>query len=45
MSCDQDLEALDAAAIDATLAVNVRGTLLLVKATPRATTTRAPAAA
>jgi 3-oxoacyl-[acyl-carrier protein] reductase len=32
MSCDQDLEALDAAAIDATLAVNVRATLLLVKA-------------
>jgi 3-oxoacyl-[acyl-carrier protein] reductase len=31
MSCDQDLEALDAAAIDATLQVNVRGTLLLVK--------------
>jgi 3-oxoacyl-[acyl-carrier protein] reductase len=31
MSCDQDLEALDAAAIDATLAVNVRGSLLLVK--------------
>jgi 3-oxoacyl-[acyl-carrier protein] reductase len=32
MSCDQDLEALDAAAIDATLAVNVRATLLLVQA-------------
>ena len=32
MSCDQDLEALEAAAIDATLAVNVRGTLLLVQA-------------
>ncbi|HKH18000.1 MAG TPA: SDR family oxidoreductase [Solirubrobacteraceae bacterium] len=32
MSCDQDLEALHAAAIDATLAVNVRATLLLVKA-------------
>jgi len=32
MSCDQDLEQLDAAAIDATLAVNVRATLLLVKA-------------
>lgn len=32
MSCDQDLEALEAAAIDATLAVNVRATLLLVKA-------------
>jgi 3-oxoacyl-[acyl-carrier protein] reductase len=31
MSCDQDLEALDAAAIDATLQVNVRGSLLLVK--------------
>jgi 3-oxoacyl-[acyl-carrier protein] reductase len=31
MSCDQDLEALDAAAIDATLAVNVRATLLLVQ--------------
>ena len=31
MSCDQDLEALDAAAIDATLQVNVRGTLLLVQ--------------
>jgi 3-oxoacyl-[acyl-carrier protein] reductase len=30
-SCDQDLEALDAAAIDATLQVNVRGTLLLVQ--------------
>ena len=32
MSCDQDLEALEAAAIDATLAVNVRATLLLVQA-------------
>jgi 3-oxoacyl-[acyl-carrier protein] reductase len=32
MSCDQDLEALEPAAIDATLAVNVRATLLLVKA-------------
>jgi 3-oxoacyl-[acyl-carrier protein] reductase len=32
MSCDQALEALDADAIDATLAVNVRATLLLVKA-------------
>ena len=32
MSCDQDLAALDAAAIDATLAVNVRATLLLVQA-------------
>ena len=31
MSCDQDLEALEAEAIDATLAVNVRGSLLLVK--------------
>lgn len=31
MSSDQDLEALDAAAIDATLQVNVRGSLLLVK--------------
>lgn len=31
MSCDQDLEALEAAAIDATLAVNVRATLLLVQ--------------
>ncbi len=31
MSCDQDLEALDAAAIDATLQVNVRGSLLLVQ--------------
>jgi len=31
-SCDQDLEHLDAAAIDATMAVNVRATLLLVKA-------------
>jgi 3-oxoacyl-[acyl-carrier protein] reductase len=31
MSCDQDLEALDAAAIDATLQVNVRATLLLVQ--------------
>ena len=32
MSCDQDLEQLDATAIDATMAVNVRATLLLVKA-------------
>ena len=32
MSCDQALEELDAAAIDATLAVNVRATLLLVQA-------------
>jgi len=32
MSCDQDLEALTAEAIDATLAVNVRATLLLVQA-------------
>jgi 3-oxoacyl-[acyl-carrier protein] reductase len=32
MSCDQNLEQLEAAAIDATLAVNVRATLLLVKA-------------
>jgi len=32
LSCDQDLEALDAGAIDATLAVNVRATLLLVQA-------------
>jgi 3-oxoacyl-[acyl-carrier protein] reductase len=32
MSCDQDLAALDAAAIDTTLAVNVRATLLLVQA-------------
>lgn len=31
MSCDQDLEALEAGAIDATLAVNVRATLLLVQ--------------
>ena len=31
-SCNQDLEHLDAAAIDATMAVNVRATLLLVKA-------------
>jgi len=31
MSCEQDLEALEAAAIDATLAVNVRATLLLVQ--------------
>jgi 3-oxoacyl-[acyl-carrier protein] reductase len=31
-SCDQNLEQLDAAAIDATLAVNVRATLLLVQA-------------
>jgi 3-oxoacyl-[acyl-carrier protein] reductase len=35
MSCDQDLEALDAGAIDATLAVNVRATLLLVQAYAR----------
>jgi 3-oxoacyl-[acyl-carrier protein] reductase len=35
MSCDQDLAALDAAAIDATLAVNVRATLLLVQAYAR----------
>jgi 3-oxoacyl-[acyl-carrier protein] reductase len=32
MSCDQDLEQLEAAAIDATLAVNVRASLLLTKA-------------
>ena len=32
MSCDQHLEALEATAIDATLAVNVRATLLLVQA-------------
>ena len=32
MSCDQDLEHLDADAIDATLQVNVRATLLLVQA-------------
>jgi 3-oxoacyl-[acyl-carrier protein] reductase len=32
MSCNQDLEALEAGAIDATLAVNVRATLLLVQA-------------
>jgi 3-oxoacyl-[acyl-carrier protein] reductase len=32
MSCDQDLEQLQAGAIDATLAVNVRATLLLVQA-------------
>jgi 3-oxoacyl-[acyl-carrier protein] reductase len=31
MSCDQSLEQLDAAAIDATLAVNVRASLLLAK--------------
>jgi 3-oxoacyl-[acyl-carrier protein] reductase len=31
-SCDQDLEHLDAAAIDRTMAVNVRATLLLVQA-------------
>ena len=35
MSCDQDLEALEAAAIDATMAVNVRGSLLLVQAYAR----------
>jgi 3-oxoacyl-[acyl-carrier protein] reductase len=35
MSCDQDLAALDAAAIDATLAINVRATLLLVQAYAR----------
>jgi NAD(P)-dependent dehydrogenase (short-subunit alcohol dehydrogenase family) len=35
MSCDQDLEALEAAAIDATLAVNVRASLLLVQAYAR----------
>jgi 3-oxoacyl-[acyl-carrier protein] reductase len=32
MSCDQDLEQLDAAAIDATLAINVRASLLLTQA-------------
>jgi 3-oxoacyl-[acyl-carrier protein] reductase len=32
MSCDQDLEQLEAGAIDATLAVNVRATLLLTQA-------------
>jgi 3-oxoacyl-[acyl-carrier protein] reductase len=32
MSCDLDLEHLDAAAIDATLAVNVRATLMLAQA-------------
>jgi 3-oxoacyl-[acyl-carrier protein] reductase len=32
MSCDQSLEQLDAAAIDATLAINVRASLLLAKA-------------
>ena len=32
MSCDLDLEALEADAIDATLAVNVRASLLLVQA-------------
>ena len=32
MSCDQDLEQLDAAAIDATLAINVRATMLLAQA-------------
>jgi 3-oxoacyl-[acyl-carrier protein] reductase len=32
MSCDQNLEQLDAAAIDATLIVNVRATMLLVQA-------------
>jgi 3-oxoacyl-[acyl-carrier protein] reductase len=32
MSCDQDLEQLEADAIDATLAVNVRGSLLLTQA-------------
>ncbi len=41
MSCDQDLEALEAAAIDATLAVNVRATLLLVQALRRAARRRA----
>jgi 3-oxoacyl-[acyl-carrier protein] reductase len=35
MSCDQDLAALEAEAIDATLAVNVRATLLLVQAYAR----------
>jgi 3-oxoacyl-[acyl-carrier protein] reductase len=32
MSCDQDLEQLEAAAIDATLAINVRASLLLTQA-------------
>ena len=32
MSCDQNLEQLEAAAIDATLAINVRATMLLTKA-------------
>jgi 3-oxoacyl-[acyl-carrier protein] reductase len=32
MSCDQDLEHLEAAAIDATLAVNVRASMLLAQA-------------
>lgn len=35
MSCDQDLAALEADAIDATYAVNVRATLLLVQAYAR----------
>jgi 3-oxoacyl-[acyl-carrier protein] reductase len=35
MSCDQDLAALEADAIDATLAVNVRATLLLTQAYAR----------
>jgi NAD(P)-dependent dehydrogenase (short-subunit alcohol dehydrogenase family) len=35
MSCDQDLAALEAGAIDATLAVNVRASLLLVQAYAR----------
>jgi 3-oxoacyl-[acyl-carrier protein] reductase len=35
MSCDQDLAALEADAIDATYAVNVRATLLLVQAYTR----------
>jgi 3-oxoacyl-[acyl-carrier protein] reductase len=35
MSCDQDLAALEAAAIDATRAVNVRASLLLVQAYAR----------
>jgi 3-oxoacyl-[acyl-carrier protein] reductase len=35
MSCDQDLAALEAATIDATLAVNVRASLLLVQAYAR----------
>jgi 3-oxoacyl-[acyl-carrier protein] reductase len=35
MSCDQDLEALEADAIDDTLIVNVRATLLLVQAYAR----------